>query len=107
MDRNWDQIVKNANKRESRDLAQSVQDSLVLQMSKDYENVRDLGVKHAPFIVLVGAHMPAVLVECSFVSNPEEEQRLRTPEYRQQLADAIHIGIENFAARRRMLTASR
>ena len=50
-----DKIVRNANKRESRDLAKSIQDSLVMQMSKEYGDVRDLGVKHAPFVVLVGA----------------------------------------------------
>lgn len=99
-----DEIVKNANKRESRDLAQSIQDSLVLQMSKHHDDIRDLGVKHAPFVVLVGADMPAVLVECSFLSHRDEEERLRDPEYRQRVADSIHIGIENFVARRRMLT---
>jgi len=107
LDEALDDIVKNANKRESRDLAQSIQDSLVLQTSKGYPNVRDLGVKHAPFVVLIGAKMPAVLVECSFLSHDEEEQRLRDPEYRQQIADAIHIGIANYGSRRRMVTAAR
>jgi len=46
-------------------------------------------------------------VECSFISHPDEEQRLRDPEYRQGLADAIHIGIENYASRRRMVSAAR
>ena len=100
-------IVKNANKRESRDLAQSIQDSLVLQTSKTYPDVRDLGVKHAPFVVLIGAEMPAVLVECSFLSHDKEEQRLRDPEYRQQVADAIHIGIANYGSRRRMVSEAR
>lgn len=100
------EIVKNANKRESRDLAHSIQDSLVLQTNKRYKDVRDLGVKHAPFVVLVGANMPAVLVELSFVSNPTEEDRLRDPDYRQQLADAIHIGVENYVAKRRMLSST-
>ena len=101
-----DDIVRNANKRESRDLAKSIQDSLVMQMSKEYGDVRDLGVKHAPFVVLVGAEMPAVLVEVSFLSNATEETRLNGDAYRQQVADAIHIGIENFVERRRMVTAA-
>ncbi len=101
-----DEIVRNANKRESRDLAKSIQDSLVMQMSKEYGDVRDLGVKHAPFVVLVGAEMPAVLIEVSFLSNPTEETRLNEDTYRQQVADAIHIGIENFVEQRRMVTAS-
>jgi len=107
LDAALDEIVKNANKRESRDLAKSIQDSLVMQMSKEYGDVRDLGVKHAPFIVLVGAQMPAVLVEVSFLSNPTEETRLNEDAYRQQVADAIHIGIENFVERRRMISDAR
>jgi N-acetylmuramoyl-L-alanine amidase len=106
LDEVLDDIVKNANKRESRDLAQSIQDSLVLQTSKGYADVRDLGVKHAPFVVLVGAAMPAVLVECSFLSHSEEERRLRDPAYRQQIADAIHIGIANYGSRRRMVSVA-
>lgn len=106
LDNLLDEIVKNANKRESRDLAHSIQDSLVLQMTRQHDDIRDLGVKHAPFIVLVGAQMPAVLVECSFLSHDREEQRLRDPDYRQRVADAIHIGIENYSAKRRMLTAT-
>lgn len=106
LDEVLDEIVKNANKRESRDLAHSIQDSLVLQLTKEHDDIRDLGVKHAPFLVLVGAQMPAVLVECSFLSHPEEEERLRDAVYRQKVADAIHIGIENFAARRRMISST-
>lgn len=106
LDHLLDEIVKNANKRESRDLAHSIQDSLVLQMNRNHDDIRDLGVKHAPFVVLVGAQMPAVLVECSFLSHDREEERLRDPDYRQKVADAIHIGIENFAAKRRMITAT-
>jgi N-acetylmuramoyl-L-alanine amidase len=44
----------------------------------------------------MGARMPAVLVEASFISNPEEEKRLRTKKYRQELAEAIYVGIKNF-----------
>ena len=106
LDEALNHIVRNANKRESRDLAQAIQDSLVLQTSKSYDGVRDLGVKHAPFVVLVGAEMPAVLVECGFLSHSEEEARLRDPEYRQQIADAIYIGIANYGTRRRMMTAN-
>jgi len=106
LDEILDDIVKNANKRESRDLAQAIQDSLVLQTSKSYPDVHDLGVKHAPFVVLIGASMPAVLVECSFLSHRKEEQRLRDPAYRQQVADAIYIGIANYGSRRRMVTAA-
>ena len=51
--------------------------------------LRDRGVKQAPFLVLMGAAMPAVLVEVGFISNPEEERRLQDPAYRAELADAL------------------
>jgi N-acetylmuramoyl-L-alanine amidase len=56
----------------------------------------DRGVHQAPFFVLTGARMPAVLLELGFISNPEEEQRLRTPAYQQTLAQAVVDGIRQF-----------
>lgn len=60
--------------------------------------LRDRGVKQAPFVVLMGAAMPAVLVEAGFISNPEEEQRLQDPAYRGQLADALVRAIGAYKA---------
>ncbi len=100
-----DSIVRNALRHDSRALAHSIQDSLVMQMSRHYGDVRDLGVKHAPFVVLVGARMPSVLIEASFISNEQEEQRLRTDAYRQRVADAIYVGIESFVEQRRLTAA--
>ena len=59
-------------------------------------DLRDRGVKQAPFRVLMGAAMPAVLVELGFISTREEEQRLRTPEYRAQLVEALVRAVERF-----------
>jgi N-acetylmuramoyl-L-alanine amidase len=58
----------------------------------------DRGVKQAPFVVLTGATMPAVLVEVGFMSNPEEEQLLQDPDHQQQLAEAIAVGVQEFLA---------
>jgi N-acetylmuramoyl-L-alanine amidase len=58
--------------------------------------LRDRGVKQAPFTVLTGATMPAVLVEMGFLSNPDEEQRLRDAAHQQRVAEAIALGIEDF-----------
>jgi len=55
--------------------------------------VNNLGVKGGPFWVLIGAEVPSVLVEISFLSNPTEEERLRTSEYRQRIAQGIYRGI--------------
>ncbi len=60
------------------------------------EGVPDRGVKQAPFVVLTGATMPAVLVEVGFLSNPTEARRLATAEYQEQLATAIADGIVAF-----------
>jgi N-acetylmuramoyl-L-alanine amidase len=59
----------------------------------------DRGIKSAPFFVLIGAAMPSVLVEAAFISNPQEERRLRTAVYRQQVAEALLAGVEKFKSR--------
>jgi N-acetylmuramoyl-L-alanine amidase len=78
-------------------LADSVQKTLVTSLLKHYKQVRDLGVKQAPFVVLIGAEMPSILVEVSFISNPIEEKRLRDPRYLEALADAIVAGLKKYA----------
>jgi N-acetylmuramoyl-L-alanine amidase len=60
--------------------------------------IKQRGVKQAPFIVLRGAAMPAVLVESAFISNPKEEQKLKEPGFRRKLAEAITRGIQRFIA---------
>jgi N-acetylmuramoyl-L-alanine amidase len=76
-------------------LAGSVQRAMV-QMPGAGKNGRDLGVKHAPFLVLLGAEMPAILVETGFLSHPGEERKLADPKYRQQTARAILDGIKDY-----------
>lgn len=60
--------------------------------------VKQRGVKQAPFIVLRGAAMPAVLVESAFISNPREEAKLKDPAFRRKLAEAITRGVQRFVA---------
>ncbi len=60
--------------------------------------IKQRGVKQAPFIVLRGAAMPAVLVEVAFISNPKEEARLKDPAFRAKVADAIVQGVRHFTA---------
>ena len=99
-------IMKNDFQTASAELAASIQDSLVMHVAKSYGNVHDLGVKTAPFFVLVGADMPAVLVEASFVSNEEEEAWLKSAAYRSELAEAIEIGLRSYVDKRRGTTSS-
>jgi len=54
-------------------------------------------VKKAPFVVLIGANMPSVLAEISFVSNPGDEAKLETPEYREKIAESLYKGIAKYA----------
>jgi len=74
---------------ESRHFASLLQTSALASLSPSYPGVKDGGVYGAGFFVLVGADMPAALFETSFISNPEEEQRLADRDYKQKLADAI------------------
>jgi len=85
-------IVLNAKTDESRELAEHVQ----LAMSKRTNAGTNRGVKQAPFVVLIGATMPSVLAEVSFITNPDEERRLKTPEYRQQIAESLFQGIKSY-----------
>jgi N-acetylmuramoyl-L-alanine amidase len=74
---------------ESRDFADMVQKSMVRRLSTRNKLVRDLGVKQAPFVVLIGAGMPSVLAEISFVTNKQEGVLLKTGPYRQQIAESL------------------
>jgi N-acetylmuramoyl-L-alanine amidase len=88
-----EKIVQNSKIVESRELAESIQNSLVKCLSHEYSHVKSLGVKGGPFWVLIGGEMPSILVEISHLSNPTEEARLKTPQYRQRVAQGIYEGI--------------
>ncbi|MFQ5894491.1 MAG: N-acetylmuramoyl-L-alanine amidase [Nitrospinota bacterium] len=92
---------------ESTPLAQRIQDSLVGRLSRRYRGVRDLGVKRAPFYVLLGAQMPSVLVEAGFVTNPLEARRLRSRTYRREIARALAAGILRFIESPQLAEAER
>jgi len=83
---------------ESREFASDVQASLRTGLSNRNSNMRDRGVKKAPFIVLIGANMPSILAEISFVSNPADEKRLKTPEYRQKIAESLYRGVARYVS---------
>ena len=81
---------------ESRDFATMVQRSMVDRLRAKNRMLRDLGVKQAPFVVLIGAVMPSVLAEISFVTNPQESKLLKTPAYRQHIAEALFDGVAQY-----------
>jgi N-acetylmuramoyl-L-alanine amidase len=81
---------------QSRQLAMAVQQSLYSTLAPTSPGLRNRGVKAAPFIVLTGTSMPAVLAEVSFVSSPEDEHNLLSPQYRQKIAEALYRGISRY-----------
>jgi len=91
-------LVQVGKMEESIALATAVQRGLVAHLSTRYPGVADLGVKRGPFYVLVGAYMPCVLVETSFLTHPGEGRRLATAGYRLAVAEGIYGGIERFLA---------
>jgi N-acetylmuramoyl-L-alanine amidase len=78
---------------ESREFASDVQKSLYTGLSAKSPNLRNRGVKKAPFVVLIGANMPSILAEISFVSNPDDAKKLKTNDYRQRIADSLYKGV--------------
>ncbi|SFM83832.1 N-acetylmuramoyl-L-alanine amidase [Thermodesulforhabdus norvegica] len=82
---------------ESSQLAQSVHQHLVKELRKRKTHLRDLGVKQAPFYVLMGANMPAILVEVAFISNPKEEKLLKNKIYVKYIAEGLASGITDYA----------
>src|SRR5438552_2247288 len=83
---------------ESHEFASNVQEALHSGLATKNSGIRDRGVKKAPFIVLIGANMPSILAEISFVSNPSDERKLRTPEYRQRIAESLYRGISKYVS---------
>jgi N-acetylmuramoyl-L-alanine amidase len=82
---------------ESHELASDVQHSLYSGLASKHSTLRDRGVKKAPFVVLIGANMPSILAEISFVSNPTDAAKLETPDYREKVAESLYKGIAKYA----------
>ena len=89
-------LVRQNKRDESVKLAHHIQKSLVSALDSGYKNTVDLGVKQALFYVLFGAKMPSVLVEVSFISNPEEEKLLSKESYRIQIAESVAEGLNKY-----------
>jgi N-acetylmuramoyl-L-alanine amidase len=81
---------------ESREFAADIQESLAKRIQKNYKVVKDRGVRKAPFVVLIGADMPSILTEISFLSNPADEQLLKKPEHRQRVAEGLYQGVASY-----------
>jgi N-acetylmuramoyl-L-alanine amidase len=96
-------LATKANASDARDLAQSVQSSLVRTLRSRVGRVRDHGVKQALFYVLLGTRMPSVLVETGFISNPAEAARLKSARFQDGAAEAIARGVKDYVESRRRI----
>ncbi len=81
---------------ESREFAQDVEGSLYAGLEKGNDGLKNRGVKKAPFVVLIGANMPSILAEISFVTNPKDASQLRQPDYRQRVAESLFKGVAKY-----------
>jgi N-acetylmuramoyl-L-alanine amidase len=90
---------------ESRDLAAQVQRMMLERLRSSNTAIKDLGVKQAPFVVLIGAAMPSVLAEISFVTNAQDAKLLKGTPYRQHIAEALFNGIRRYQSSLRNTTA--
>lgn len=81
---------------ESRDFATLVQRGMMDKAKESSKSVKDLGVKQAPFVVLIGAAMPSVLAEISFVTNSQEAKLLKSTAYRQKIAEGLFNAVRKY-----------
>jgi N-acetylmuramoyl-L-alanine amidase len=89
-------IARNEKIDESREFAEDIQTSLSQRVQKANKTVKNRGVRKAPFVVLIGADMPSILTEISFLSNPADEQLLKQPENRQRVAEGLYQGVASY-----------
>jgi N-acetylmuramoyl-L-alanine amidase len=92
-----EQIAKNDKAEESKEFAERIQAALYAFTARNVPGSKDRGIKSAPFVVLIGAHMPSVLAEIGFLTNGKEETLLKKPDYRQKLAEALYKGVSRYA----------
>ncbi len=83
---------------ESHEFAANVESSLYGGLEEGNAGLKDRGVKKAPFVVLIGANMPSILAEISFLTNPEDARELRDPAYRERIAESLYRGIEKYVS---------
>ena len=82
---------------ESREFALDVEGSLYAGLAQGNVGLKNRGIKKAPFVVLIGANMPSILAEISFVTNPKDAAQLETPEYRERVAESLYKGVAKYA----------
>ena len=95
-------MVQSGKEEDSIVLANSLQQHLLFHLRSRYSDVRNLGVKKGPFYVLVGAYMPCVLVETSFLSHAIEGRRLASPAYQNDIVEGLYLGMADYLGNQRL-----
>jgi N-acetylmuramoyl-L-alanine amidase len=95
-------MVQSGKEEESNALAERLHSRVLARLRSRYTDIHNLGVKKGPFYVLVGAYMPCVLVETSFLSHPIEGKRLGTTAYQHDIAEGLFLGITDFLSDARL-----
>jgi N-acetylmuramoyl-L-alanine amidase len=83
---------------ESKEFADDVDQSLYAGLEEGNAGLKDRGVKKAPFVVLIGANMPSILAEISFLTNPQDAQELREGAYRERIAESLYRGVARYVS---------
>ena len=95
---NWTGVDIREKVTNSHRLADDIQHALYGGLAERNPEIRNRGVKEAQYVVLTGTQMPAILAEISFVSSPADENNLQSSEYRQQIAEALYLGVAKYRA---------
>lgn len=95
-------MVQSGKEEESNALAERLHSRVLARLRSRYTDVHNLGVKKGPFYVLVGAYMPCVLIETSFLSHPVEGKRLGSAAYQHDIAEGLYLGITDFLSDARL-----
>lgn len=95
---NWTGVDIREKVTNSHRLADDIQNALYGGLAERNPEIRNRGVKEAQYVVLTGTQMPAILAEISFVSSPADEDNLQSSEYRQQIAEALYLGVAKYRA---------
>ncbi len=101
------QEIFNSKMDESSRLAGIVQKEMIAHLRRHYRDIKDLGVKQAPFYVLIGAQVPSILAAVSFINHPVEGKRLASTSYRQHLAQALAEGVKGYIRTVKLASAGR
>ncbi len=101
-------ILKNSKINESSRLAKQVHSSILAGLDNNtFGSIRNLGVKQAPFYVLIGAQMPAILLEIAFISNEDDARNLQSPAFINTLAHQIALGVRGYISNTNIASLTR